>query len=82
MSDEQLVICPKCSKPALKRLISGGSGLHFKGSGFYLTDYKKTSSSPSTATDSAPKQVAESKPSDSKKADSSASGGKDTKKSP
>ena len=28
----------------IKRLISAGSGLIFKGSGFYLTDYKKKSS--------------------------------------
>jgi len=33
--------CPKCGKSALKRLVGGGAGLIFKGSGFYLTDYKK-----------------------------------------
>ncbi|RKY77010.1 zinc ribbon domain-containing protein [candidate division KSB1 bacterium] len=32
--------CPKCSGP-VKRLISGGSGIIFKGSGFYETDYKR-----------------------------------------
>jgi putative FmdB family regulatory protein len=32
--------CPVCGKPAT-RLISGGAGLLFKGSGFYLTDYGK-----------------------------------------
>jgi len=32
--------CPKCGAKAL-RLISGGSGLVFKGSGFYETDYKR-----------------------------------------
>jgi putative FmdB family regulatory protein len=32
--------CPKCNKKA-KRLISAGSGLIFKGSGFYITDYRK-----------------------------------------
>jgi len=31
--------CPKCGKPA-RRLISGGAGLIFKGSGFYITDYR------------------------------------------
>ena len=30
--------CPVCGKPAM-RLVSGGAGLLFKGSGFYLTDY-------------------------------------------
>jgi putative FmdB family regulatory protein len=34
------VPCPECGKPAVRR-ISGGSGLVFKGSGFYLTDYGK-----------------------------------------
>ncbi|MCX8010791.1 MAG: zinc ribbon domain-containing protein [Ignavibacteria bacterium] len=40
-----LVICPKCAEPSLKRLLSSGAGLVFKGSGFYLTDYKRSSSS-------------------------------------
>ncbi len=34
--------CPKC-EGAVQRKISGGSGLIFKGSGFYSTDYKKSS---------------------------------------
>jgi len=42
MRDEPLKKCPKCKKPALKRLIGGGAGLIFKGSGFYITDYKKS----------------------------------------
>ncbi len=32
--------CPKCGKSKLKRLIGAGSGLIFKGSGFYATDYR------------------------------------------
>ena len=32
--------CPKCGKMA-QRLISGGAGLVFKGSGFYITDYQR-----------------------------------------
>jgi putative FmdB family regulatory protein len=38
--------CPVC-KGNVKRLISSGAGLIFKGSGFYITDYKKKESSPS-----------------------------------
>lgn len=34
------VNCPTCSEPAVRQL-SGGAGLLFKGSGFYLTDYGK-----------------------------------------
>ena len=33
-------VCPKCKKRGLKRLIGGGAGLIFKGTGFYITDYK------------------------------------------
>lgn len=32
--------CPKCSKK-VRRLISAGAGIIFKGAGFYATDYKK-----------------------------------------
>ena len=34
------VPCTTCGKPAARQ-ISGGAGLQFKGSGFYLTDYGK-----------------------------------------
>ena len=37
MSDEPLKECPKCKKE-LRRLINGGAGVIFKGSGFYVTD--------------------------------------------
>jgi putative FmdB family regulatory protein len=32
--------CPKCGKNKVQRLISTGAGLIFKGSGFYITDYR------------------------------------------
>ncbi|HDQ99994.1 MAG TPA: zinc ribbon domain-containing protein [candidate division WOR-3 bacterium] len=36
--------CPKCrGRGSVEQLISGGSGLIFKGSGFYITDYKNKS---------------------------------------
>jgi putative FmdB family regulatory protein len=41
MSDPKLKKCPKCHKNKLVRLIGSGSGMIFKGSGFYETDYKK-----------------------------------------
>ncbi len=43
MTDAKLVKCPKCSKSKLQRLIGSGSGMIFKGSGFYETDYKRKS---------------------------------------
>lgn len=40
MADSPLKKCPKCSKP-VRRLIGSGSGIIFKGAGFYATDYRK-----------------------------------------
>lgn len=40
ISDDLLKECPSCSKDGLIRLIGKGSGIIFKGSGFYATDYK------------------------------------------
>jgi len=37
MRDEPLKECPKCGRE-LRRLISGGTGVIFKGNGFYVTD--------------------------------------------
>lgn len=63
MRDETYQVCPKAlcrqtkwGKGKVKRLLGTGAGLIFKGSGFYITDYrsnsykegaKKESSSPS-----------------------------------
>ena len=35
--------CPECGKNKVKRLISTGAGMIFKGSGFYITDYRDKS---------------------------------------
>lgn len=64
MKDEPLKRCPKCRKMALQRKIGLGAGLLFKGSGFYITDYrsdgyKKAAKSDSGSSVSAP--AAESK---------------------
>lgn len=44
MSDEPLSVCPSCGGK-VKRLIGGGMGIIFKGSGFYVTDNRGKSSS-------------------------------------
>ncbi len=54
MRDEPLRKCPKCHKAALKRLVGGGAGLIFKGSGFYITDYKNKGMAKAAASESAP----------------------------
>ena len=43
MTDTPLNECPVCKGP-VKKLIGFGSGLIFKGSGFYITDYKQKES--------------------------------------
>jgi predicted nucleic acid-binding Zn ribbon protein len=40
MSESHIKDCPECDG-TVRRLVGGGSGLIFKGSGFYLTDYGK-----------------------------------------
>jgi putative FmdB family regulatory protein len=38
--DPPLEHCPSC-QGGLQRVITGGSGIIFKGSGFYITDYAR-----------------------------------------
>ncbi len=45
MSDRPRAKCPVCGKPATRK-ISGGAGLLFKGTGFYITDYGKDGKGP------------------------------------
>jgi putative FmdB family regulatory protein len=40
--DKPVKTCPKC-RGRVKRLIGAGAGLIFKGSGFYITDYRSDS---------------------------------------
>jgi putative FmdB family regulatory protein len=40
ISDTTLAGCPDCGTRG-ERVITGGAGLLFKGSGFYITDYKR-----------------------------------------
>lgn len=48
-------ICPKCGEN-VKRKISGGVGLIFKGTGFYITDYKNKKSKKNIESNSAKNQ--------------------------
>ena len=61
--------CPKC-KGAVRRLISSGNGLIFKGSGFYITDYKKSSTSTDTKKESSSKPDKAEKKTSEKKTES------------
>lgn len=50
ISEEPIRECPECGKP-VKRLISGGTGIIFKGSGFYVNDSKKSSANAKSKSD-------------------------------
>ena len=50
MTDKPRAKCPVCGKPATRK-ISGGAGLVFRGSGFYITDYGKDGKGPRKASE-------------------------------
>jgi putative FmdB family regulatory protein len=62
ITDKPRARCPVCGKPATRK-ISGGAGLVFRGSGFYITDYGKDGKGPRKSESEKP---AAEKPSDSK----------------
>jgi len=79
MKDDALQVCPKehCrletwGQGKVKRLLGAGAGLIFKGSGFYITDYRSQSYS------EAAKKESGSKESGSKESGSKESGGAKT----
>ncbi len=45
IASEPISVCPNC-RANVQRKITGGGGLIFKGNGFYITDYKKSSEKP------------------------------------
>jgi putative FmdB family regulatory protein len=57
MSAPALRKCPECGKLKLVRLISGGAGVIFKGSGFYETDYKRNRRAADSAQDGGKKDA-------------------------
>ncbi len=63
MSAKPAEICPECGAKKLRRLMSEGAGIIFKGHGFYCTDYKSSSSESSGSGGSS--DSSESKSSDS-----------------
>ena len=44
MSDAPMLLCPNCGKKELTRIVTGGAGVIYRGEGWYVTDYSKTSS--------------------------------------
>ncbi|MBL7013377.1 MAG: zinc ribbon domain-containing protein [Candidatus Marinimicrobia bacterium] len=66
MSDDALQTKPNCdvSECNITRIVSGGAGLIFKGTGFYLTDYKNNGKPKKPQTDTKPKTETKSKKKD------------------
>lgn len=54
--DKSLRNCPVCRKK-VRRLISGGTALIFKGSGFYITDYRSKDYKAKASQDSPKKEI-------------------------
>ena len=65
ITEAPLTRCPACQAETLARVMGTGVGLIFKGSGFYLTDYKKPAKPGGPKHD----EKAPSKPADSTKSE-------------
>ncbi|MCL2721918.1 MAG: zinc ribbon domain-containing protein [Treponema sp.] len=61
MSDQPLKDCPECGKE-IRRIIFGGAGVIFKGSGFYVNDKSKTGSKNAEKTETKTEQNASPSP--------------------
>jgi len=72
------VACPECGKLAV-RLLSAGAGIHFKGSGFYLTDYGKNAHRGAAPATSSESKGGDSSSGDSKSGDTSGAAKAETK---
>jgi len=66
MNDKPLKTCPVCGGK-VERIISGGAGVIFKGSGFYITDHRSEKYLKDAAKDSTPKVTKTEKPGNTSK---------------
>jgi putative FmdB family regulatory protein len=74
MSSASVKKCPSCGKSRVQRLIGTGAGLIFKGSGFYITDYRSEGYKSAEKADSGkPAESSDSKSSDNRSSDSKSS---------
>lgn len=81
MNDKHLTKCPdNACKGRVKRLLGTGAGLIFKGSGFYITDYRSEGYKSSAKSDSAAASSASSAPAAPAAAGSASDSGASTKK--
>lgn len=73
ISEDPLTKCPKCKKKKLRRLFGAGAAIMFKGSGFYITDYRSDSYKKSADADKASGSSSSSSESSSKSESKAAS---------
>ncbi|HMB01855.1 MAG TPA: FmdB family zinc ribbon protein [Spirochaetota bacterium] len=78
ISAKPYIKCPNCGKK-INRSIAGGTGIIFKGSGFYTTDYKKKEKSGQSSPAAAEGEKKETKPAAADKDSASAQSGNDKK---
>jgi putative FmdB family regulatory protein len=80
-SDPPMKKCPDCGSPVEQTVTA--PAVQFKGSGWYVTDYAKKSSTPATSSngDSGPKDEAASKKEEKSKAGEESKSGKSEEKS-
>ena len=70
ITEDALQTCPTTGQ-AVTRIVTGGAGLVFKGSGFYLTDYARKSGNGSSSSEGSEKSTPDS---GSKASDSTSKG--------
>jgi putative FmdB family regulatory protein len=73
--------CPKCKKAKAERVIGAGAGLLFKGSGFYITDYRSDSYKKAAKAENGKSEGGKSESKSEKKSESKSSDTKSSAKS-
>jgi len=79
ITSKPITKCPVCKKNKVKRLISAGAGFIFKGSGFYITDYRSDNYK---AGEKSAASAAEGTKSEGAKTETKADAGKPAEKAP
>ncbi len=75
VTSDPLVECPECHRLTLKKMLTP-AGIIFKGSGWYITDSRKSSSASTPPGNSSESKSSDDKPSDSKSSDNKSSDNK------
>lgn len=77
ITDKSRAKCPECGTRG-ERIITGGGGLIFKGSGFYITDYKRAGDKQADKPEAGDGKKSDAKPDSAKKPDTKSKTGSDS----